>query len=287
MNLRRPLIVGASGCLGTALQMEMTMRRKIKSEISQLPVGLIDSSSQRKQGESFSYDLSGFSSIIYAAQSRQYKNYPSGLADLTYVNITLPLYFAREAASLGIPFVYCSTGSVYESTLEDLEENSKLASGLTFNPYVASKLFCDQTLLSALQAQKILIVRPFYIFGTGSRLPALFPSLVSKVTNEIEIFLDGADGTVLNPISSNDAARAICHLMENQHWGIYNLAGPEQTSIKRIANIIGGKVGNKPRFNYQEGYSRVVSNQSKLLSTDFKYSLGFEKAFNNYLDKVI
>jgi nucleoside-diphosphate-sugar epimerase len=287
MNLRRPLIVGASGCLGTALQMELTKRYQTKNGRSHLQIGLIDSSSIHKEGDLFSYDVSGFSSIIYAAQSRQYKNYPSGLTDLTYVNITLPLYFARQAALLGIPFVYCSTGSIYEPTLDDLIETSRLASGPNFNPYAASKLFCDQTLISTLPSQEILILRPFYIFGTGSRLPALFPSLISKVASGSEIFLNGADGKLLNPISSIDAARAICHLMENQYWGIYNLAGAEQTSIKRMSNIIGGKVGNKPIFNYQESHSREVSNQSKLLSTNFKYSLGFEKAFNDYLDKVI
>ena len=287
MNLRRPLIVGASGCLGTALQLEMTIRSQIKKSMSNLPIGLIDSSSAHKQGDLFSYDASDFSSIIYAAQSRRYKDYPSGLADLAYVNITLPLYFARQASFLGIPFVYCSTGSIYESTPEDLVEDSTLASGLNFNPYVASKLFCDQTLVSLLPLQEILILRPFYIFGAGSKLPALFPSLISNVLTERNVYLNGTDGTVLNPISSIDAARAICHLLENQNWGVYNLAGPERTNIKRIATIIGEKLGNEPHFEYQDTYSRVVSDQSKLLSTNFQYSCGFEQSFIEYLNASI
>ena len=287
MHLRRPLIVGASGCLGSALQLEMTIRRQAKKGMPNLPVGLIDSSTPREPRDLFSYDVSGFSSIVYTAQSRRYKDYPSGLADLAYVNTALPLYFARQASIFGIPFVYCSTGSIYESTPEDLVEASTLASGLNFNPYVASKLFCDQTLVNLLPLQEIIILRPFYIFGAGSKLPALFPSLVSNVRTERNIYLNGVDGTVLNPISSIDAARAICHLLENQNWGVYNLAGPEHTNIKRIATIIGEKLGNSPHFEYQDTYSRVVSDQSKLLSTNFQYSCGFEQSFIEYLNASI
>jgi len=227
------------------------------------------------------------SSIIYCAQSRKYKEYPQGIPDLTQLNIVLPLKLSEIANELGIPFVYCSTGSIYRNTTEVIHEHSELAESKDFNPYIASKLFTDQTLQERISSDNILILRPFYIFGQGSKVPSLFPSLINEIKNNAIINLIGPNGIMINPLYSRDAARAIIHLLTNDLKGTFNLAGPEVVSLKQISILIANELKTFPRFQEVAGSLSVVSSQEKLMSTGFSFHSSFHESFKSYVAKSL
>lgn len=283
-SLSKPFIFGSTGCLGIALKeallkegaiLDSHIEGKFKREFKERGTAVFDLNAFRN---------SGYTSVIYAAQSRRYKEFPAGISELTYINTVLPIQFSEICSELSIPFVFCSTGSVYRSSMDVLNEDSELISENSLTPYVASKLFTDLTLINKLDKQQLLIFRPFFIYGKGAKSPALFPTLVNMVRNNLEIKLIGVGGLELNPISSLDAARAICFLLKYGKTGVFNLAGLETVTIRKIATIISGELDIDVRFEESEGSEKILSNQEKLLDTGFNYHSRFEESFGSFVN---
>ena len=233
------------------------------------------------------FELSNFSSVIYVAQSRSYKDYPAGLADLAYMNIFLPIRFAEVCSKMNIPFVYTSTGSVYQRSNIPIREDFPFIAENEANAYSSSKLFADQYLSSLRDFSKITIVRPFFIFGKGAKRPALFPSLIHAINVGETIKLRGKNGLLFNPIASQDAARAVLHLVERKEYGIYNLGGNEEVNLRMVCEKIGSFFEKRVLFSEDNDEVRFVSNQSKLVSTGFEYKDNFEENFQKYLLKTL
>lgn len=281
--LINPLIIGSTGCLGTSLvqvlrrmgiSVEKSFEKSFKDNFRRGLSPVIDIDFL----ESFK-----FTSIMYLSQSRKYKDYPSGIPELNLINNILPLKFADISASLNIPFVYCSTGSVYGSTNDVLSERSKLLEDVNMTSYIASKLFADQTLIERMKEQEILILRPFFIYGEGAKIPALFPSLINEISLNKVINLKGIDGLLFNPVSSLDASRAICHLLTNGISGVFNLSGIETVSLRNVSNIIADQLKTVANFSQVEGEQKIISDQSKLLDTGFSYVADFKISFTSYI----
>ena len=284
--IQNPIILGSTGTLGRALKNVLsgknlsvsdTFEEEFKRNYRIENKTQIDYNLLKKQKPT---------SIIYTAQSRRYKEYPAGVADLTMLNITIPLQLSEICADINIPFVYCSTGSIYKNSTNRIDENSELIENHELNPYTASKLLTDLTLQEKLSSQKIIILRPFYIYGIGARVPALFPTLVDKIKRNETIHLSGAEGMLINPIHSIDAARAIIHLLEKNLNGVYNLAGLEIFSMRQISKIIGYEVGTKPEFSEMQGPLKTIANQDKLIGTGFKYESKFEESLKLYISAM-
>ena len=227
--------------------------------------------------------ISNFSSVIYLAQSRRYKEFPSGIPEVNLVNNVAPLKLADISEKLGIPFVYCSTGSVYSPTKATITETSKLVDDMNMTSYIASKLFAEQTLIERMKGQEIIILRPFFMYGEGARTPALFPSLVNEIKSKKAVTLKGFSGLRFNPISSFDASRAICHLLMLGENGVFNLSGVETVSLREVCILIANQLETKAGFIEVDGDQVILNDQSKLLSTGFKYLSEFKEAFSFYV----
>jgi len=92
---------------------------------------------------------------------------------------------------------------------------------------------------------------------------------------------------LFNPIDSQDAARAVLHLVERKKFGIYNLGGIEEVNLRRVCEIIGSFFEKGVLFSVDNGELRVVSSQAKLLSTGFQYKDNFEENFQKYLLEAV
>ena len=281
--LERPLIIGSTGCLGQSMQ-KLLSAAGIQLDFS------FESQFKEKFRAKHSFPLNvddlrsmSYSSVIYLAQSRIYKEYPTGLAELNLLNNVIPLRFADVCGELEIPFVYCSTGSIYQPTSHLINESSPLVEDNGLSAYVASKLLADQSLSKRLESQHLLILRPFYIYGDGARKPALFPSLVDSIFAKKEITLQGFDGLEFNPISSLDAASAVIYLLSKRFQGIFNLSGIERVTLREVSSLIGEQLNAEVNFVIDPGIQQVLNDQSKLLSTGFKYSSTFVDSFTSYI----
>jgi nucleoside-diphosphate-sugar epimerase len=188
---------------------------------------------------------------------------------------------------MNIPFVYTSTGSVYQRSNIPIREDFPFIGESETNAYSSSKLFADQYLSNLKDFEKITIVRPFFIFGKGAKQPALFPSLIHAINTGETVRLRGKNGMLFNPIDSQDAARAVLHLVERKKFGIYNLGGIEEVNLRRVCEIIGSFFEKGVLFSVDNGESRVVSSQAKLLSTGFQYKDNFEENFQKYLSEAV
>jgi nucleoside-diphosphate-sugar epimerase len=282
-SLERPLIIGSTGCLGQSMQklmlsagiqLDFSFENQFKEEFRTKQSFLVKVDDIRSRN---------YSSVIYLAQSRRYKEYPAGLAELNLLNNSIPLRFADVCAELEIPFVYCSTGSVYQPTSHLISESSPLVEDNRLSAYVASKLLADQSLCKRLESQHLLILRPFYIYGDGARKPSLFPSLVENILAKKEITLHGSDGLEFKPISSFDAASALIYLLSRKFKGIFNLSGIETVTLREVSSLIGEHLNVNVDFVVNTGIQQVLNDQSKLLSTGFQYSTTFVDSFTSYI----
>jgi len=274
-TLRFPLLFGGSGCLGSALQVEL-QNRDIAYDLFKR---IVDKDNLLRIRE---LDFRQYSSVIYVAQSREYKSYPEGIPDLTLVNIYQPLLLSILCREHGIPFVFTSTGGVYGPSNTTLSERADLITQNSLSPYIASKFFAEQTLIG--YSENVLILRPFFIYGPNARMPSLFPTLLKLIKESEVVNLKGELGLEFNPISSRDAARAILHLLDAESFGVYNLGGMEISNLRKISEIIGDVVGLEPKFLVSDGSEKILSDQSKLLETGFLFEDKIAKNFRDYIE---
>jgi len=280
-NLGRTLIIGGDGVLGTALRslaykLDLNFVFTSRSLNAFSPGNFLDLN--QIPGKAF---FAGFSTIIYLAQSREYRSYPEGLADLVQLNIIAPTELAKIAEQIDSKFVFFSTGSVYPfSELPSYEESPIKPQG-KLDSYSASKLFGEKAI------QKVnpnsLILRPFFIFGMSHNNQTLLPSIYKLIVDQQAINLKGINGLSFNPISSNDAAAALLHLISHNAIGIYNLAGHEITNLRRVANLMSSRLNLEPNFIVSDGQEILLGGCDKLLESGFQFSKPLEARLSEYV----
>ena len=87
------------------------------------------------------------------------------------------------------------------------------------------------------------------MYGVGQTSTMLIPRLINNIINGEKILLSGVDGIKINPIYVQDAARIIAKTIDLNGEHIFNIAGDEIVSIRRLSGAIGEVVGKKPIFH--------------------------------------
>jgi nucleoside-diphosphate-sugar epimerase len=190
--------------------------------------------------------------VFHLAQSRRFREFPDGAADMFAVNVarTAELFdYAREAGARH--FVLASTGSVYAPSNQPLREDSPLLEAPGFYP--ASKLAAELLARPYAGLMTVAILRFFFIYGASQRGDMLLPRLVSSVREGTPIRLQGADGLRLNPIHADDAAAATLAAAELEESATINVAGPEVSSLRALSELIGAQLGGQPVFETEGG----------------------------------
>ena len=275
------LIFGDTGCLGSALK-ELIDSTSEKSSVIGLSSSCFEDPLWLNKIEYY-FANTEIDAVIYAAQSRKYREYPHGIADVVSANLTYPVAIADLCKRYSVKFAYCSTGSVYANSKTPVNENSPLRAENDLNLYVASKIFAEQILLNKLSEQSILILRPFYIFGIGSKNPNLFPKLLESLAKGLDINVAQNGGLIFNPVSSGDAARAVLFLLEKSQTGIFNLGGGQITNIRSVIDILASSLELHPStIESSQEAEIVVSDQSKILDLGFVYKGILENELRTY-----
>ena len=143
--------------------------------------------------------------------------------------------------------------------------------------------------------ENISIVRPANIYGPHDNFgenSMVIPSLIKKGVEDDEINVWG-DGTPIRDfIYSEDVARGMLHMVENEHNDTVNLGSGEGVKISDIANTIGKYFDKEVKYDK----SKPNGDMKRLMSMRRAQELGFnprvklkdgiEKTIDWYLNEI-
>ena len=267
----RILLTGASGLIGKSLMEKLSAHevidiRKIRTKHNSLFLDFTK--------EWSIFDLpSNIDTIIHLAQSRNFKNFPLAAEEIYSVNTLSTAKLLNFAQSTGVKnFLYASTGGIYKPKNYNLKEDSHLLSIGELSFYFTSKLNSEMLCNAYSEILNITIIRPFFVYGPNQSSDMLIPRLFNSVKNSIPIHLAGNEGISVNPIFVEDAAKFIKGIVENEIRGVFNLAGNEIVSLKRITDRVSYLLNKEAIFKFSTKSPNLVANIDNLV-----------KCFPNYL----
>lgn len=220
----------------------------------------------------------GTTQIIITAQSAD-SNSSVFTDDLRFVNIDLVRRTCKEAASSNVTHVaYFSTGSVYRPSSEPLSESAPLVPKDASTPYVVSKIIAEDIIRRfAARFRRIVVLRPFMIYGPGLSRRRLLARLPGMVARGEEIVIGEKFGLRTNPIYSREAAEFTLETLRiAEGFDIYNVGGPEVLTLREIAIMIGEYVGTEPIFRKTDDSApSLVGDIDKMKALGFTPKISF------------
>ncbi len=198
-------------------------------------------------------------SVIYLAQSPQWRLFPDGAADMFQVNVAAALRTAQYARHVGARrFIYVSSGSVYTQTKVPAHESEPFDLNAPRSFYIASKLAAELLLKPFADNFSVTILRLFVPYGVGQHPEMLIPQLVLRVRRSQALDLHGADGMQINPVAVADVAEGLERCLKLDMSATLNIAGPEVLTLREIGNRIGRVLGAEPHFQTHPDQSPPV-----------------------------
>lgn len=205
--------------------------------------------------------------VIHLAQSRRFRDFPDGAADVFGVNVHATARLLDYAVQAGAThFVYASSGGLYRRGEAPLAENAPLDPPGDLGFYLGSKGAAEILVQSYSALLKVVILRPFFIYGPGQRRDMLIPRIFDSVKNGRAVQLDGEDGLAINPIHVEDATLAVSRAATLPRGAVINIAGPETLTLREIGVAFGEYLGTAPIFEPTGEPSRSLLGSIDLMS---------------------
>ncbi len=191
--------------------------------------------------------------VVHLAQSRKYRIFPDGAADVFAVNVASTAALLDWALRVKAnAFLFASSGNVYGDCNGLAKEDSPLNPGDDY--YGASKLAAEYLVESYGRRMATCNLRFYSIYGPDQPQGRLVASLINRVATRQAITLCGdGGGDLTQPTFIDDVAALICRALAQRWTGCVNVAGPEPASVRRLAELIGEKIGIKPTFRHESG----------------------------------
>ncbi|WP_108649715.1 NAD-dependent epimerase/dehydratase family protein [Dongshaea marina] len=196
-------------------------------------------------------------------------------------NVRSCLAICEWALSRNIPVVFLSGSTVYKDPYaKKIKENSeKVISGFGgfygFSKLLAESIFEHYSYLGL----KTIVLRPSSIYGTFMDKKKLVAKLLylSEQNKQIDIY-QPIESSV-NLINAADVCNAALHALENKAWGIFNIAGPENISILKIAKTC-IEITNRGNINILDGDSDTPSIRFDLDCTKAHEKFNYSASIN-------
>ncbi len=194
--------------------------------------------------------------IVHLAQAREYRDFPASAVDIFDVNLGATarlLDYARRAGAQR--FVFASTGTMYEPSRAPLTERSPI---LCASYYAASKRAAELLIGQYRQLFGCWLMRIFTVYGIGQR-DQLVANLIRRVAGEEPVPIQGQSGLPVSPIHAGDVARALwqaatdADAVPESGCQAVNVAGPQQLTIRDVAEEIGRALGATAKFECAAG----------------------------------
>jgi nucleoside-diphosphate-sugar epimerase len=244
------LVTGAGGFLGSRLVPLLAERHEVVA-LARRPV---------QGAETVVADLATglpalperLDAVIHLAQSRRYREWPAGAADMYAVNVGAAFGLLEHARRAGAThFVLASTGAVYAPADGPIREDAP------FGPagfYPRSKLAAEVLAEGYASDLVTAILRPFAIYGAGQE-GMMVANIAARVAAGEEVVVQGDPGLRMNPIHVDDAARAFAAALELPAPGAFNVAGDEVVTLPALVELLAELAGVPPRLRHAEGAS--------------------------------
>ena len=262
------LVTGANGFIGRQLIGAIHGKHKVFGMVRQLPdnnpfAGTCWLEQDLTQPLDYSRLPERVDAIIHLAQSRFYKQFPEKAKDIFDVNIKSTFQLLEYAQKVGAScFIYASSGGVYGYSYERFVEADPV-SPLDF--YLSSKYTSELLIANYNEFFKTVVLRLFFVYGEGQE-NMLFPRLLDKIKKDETVTIEGENGLNINPIYVGDAIRAFENVLSSSTSDVYNIAGDEKVSIKKLVNIMGGLMGKEVRIENtrQYNFGDVLGDNSRM-----------------------
>jgi UDP-glucose 4-epimerase len=187
--------------------------------------------------------------VIHLAQSRRFREFPAGAADIFAVNTGATLSLLEYARTAGArSFLFTSTGGVYGFSYERFAEHDPVS---PLNFYLASKYSAELLIGNYGSLFHTVVLRPFFVYGPGQK-GMLVSNLVERVVSDEPITIDGDPGLRINPIYVDDAIRVFEPALSLDTSGLFNVAGDEVVTLTELVGLIGAVTGRAPRISYRQ-----------------------------------
>jgi nucleoside-diphosphate-sugar epimerase len=237
------------------------------------------------QADLFSLECSQLPEKIDAlytlAQSAHFREFPEQAEDIFAVNIVANFKLWQWAVKTGVrKCIHISSGGIYGGKPGKIfHEDDLLAVDSPLGFYLGSKL-CSEIIFQNYHEffETALILRPFFIYGSGQRQDMLIPRLIHSVKTGKPILLQGEQGLRMNPVFVNDAVIAFANALHLEGCHIINVAGPDVLSLRQIGEIIGNVVDKEPIFEKKSGDSLdYVANTAQTVRKLYQPMTSFKK----------
>ena len=227
--------------------------------------------------------------VIHLAQSEHFREFPLFAEHIFKVNTisTLKLLeYARKARAR--TFILASSGGIYGHGDEGFREDQPISAKDDLGFYLGTKLCAEVLAENYTPHMNVIILRFFFVYGSGQRPTMLIPRLVKAVDEGQPIILHGMDGLKMNPTYITDAASAVCRSLELEESQKINIGGPEVLSLRQIAQQIGEILHREPVFKVQEHIEppHLVGDIKKMSNLLGRPKVSFRDGIARYIEQL-
>jgi UDP-glucose 4-epimerase len=246
------LITGAAGFVGSRLVAELAARHEVVA-LARGPGPPHDGVEWVEQdlAEPLSSTKlpSRVDGVVHLAQSRQYRDFPGGAADIFAVNVAGTFSLLEYARLAGArTFVFASSGGVYGFSFERFVEGDPVS---PLNFYLGSKYSAELLIGNYAACFRTVVLRPFFIYGPGQQ-GMLVPKLVEQVLADEPVSIEGKPGLRINPIHVDDVVRVFEPALGLDRSGLFNVAGDEVVTMTELVQLIGKVAARTPQITYRD-----------------------------------
>lgn len=201
--------------------------------------------------------------VVHLAQSKEYRDFPSGSEDMRRVNIDATCKLLEWARKTGVQqFIFTSTANVYRKSTGLLTE-AHPTEPESF--YGASKLSAEHLIWQYRDFFQVDILRLFTVYGP-SQNGMLIPNIIDKILTGKPITLAEGEGFFLSPIFVADVVDVIQRLIADPSRRIarlMNVCGDQVCSLSEIVKILEQVIGKSAiiQMTDEEARSFTGSNQ--------------------------
>lgn len=211
--------------------------------------------------------------IIHLAQSPKFRDFPNAAVEVFNVNLLSTMKLLDYAVNAKVKkFILASSGGIYRESSYPLTTNSEILSPTGLGHYFGSKLSAEIFANNYKEYFAVDINRIFFMYGPRQSNAMLIPRLIHSVKNGKAIQLAGIEGISINPVYVQDVANYLRIQLNDSSSHVYNIAGPEIISIRRLAELIKGQFGGTLNFELLPESANIVANADEFLKK-MKYPL--------------
>lgn len=180
-------------------------------------------------------------------------------------------------------FILISTGGVYGFNDKVLKEDMELQPS---DAYSSMKYEAEQLAEGYSNYFDVVILRYFFPYGPETKQETLINRLINNIKSGKKIILHNNGKPVINPIFITDLVEATCLFCVDKFNGfnIFNVAGPENAPIKKIALIIGSILDKEAVFEPNNKVSKDMVASIDKLSMYYKPRIELRQGLKMTID---